>query len=210
MQEAGADPRSSYATLREYIELWQLKIAGKSRRTTRQISFRALLLWSALFFLKQQQPRWVTFSFNPSFIFLVVYGIKERLDFWFTSEIDAKKWFQKKTRFRQKHPKLDSCVSSGKAIQGELLLFGVIRHRALARDYCARSIFPRNLIAIKLMLCRRDPMAWRLAQTAIDKGFDKALSFIRAKLLYMPFMHSEVLRNTWRIAVVLFTTVGNV
>jgi uncharacterized protein (DUF924 family) len=50
-------------------------------------------------------------------------------------------------------------------------------------------------------------MALVLAQTASDKGFDKALPSSERSFLYMPFMHSES-ALIHEVAEVLFTVLG--
>jgi uncharacterized protein (DUF924 family) len=124
------------------------------------------------------------------------------LDFWF-NEIDPKKWFQKdfdfdksiQTRFGALHQQ---------AIQGELFFWRDTAQGALA-EIIVLDQFSRNLYRDQAESFAADPMALALAQTAIDKGVDKALSSSERSFLYMPFMHSES-ALIHEMAVVLFTT----
>jgi len=52
-----------------------------------------------------------------------------------------------------------------------------------------------------------DEKALRLAQLAIEKGFDREMTDFQRQFLYMPYQHSEVLEDQRR-SVALFETLG--
>ncbi len=58
--------------------------------------------------------------------------------------------------------------------------------------------FPRNMFRASPKAFATDAMALALAETAIDGGLDLALPVARRKFLYMPFQHSERLRDQER------------
>tara|TARA_R110001599_G_scaffold26935_24_gene95138 strand:- start:3654 stop:4190 length:537 start_codon:yes stop_codon:yes gene_type:complete len=124
------------------------------------------------------------------------------LDFWF-NEIEPKKWFQKDLDF-DKSIQVRFGALHQQAIQGELFSWRDTAQGALA-EIIVLDQFSRNLYRDQAESFAADPMALALAQTAIDKGFDKALSSSERSFLYMPFMHSES-ALIHEIAVVLFTT----
>lgn len=123
------------------------------------------------------------------------------LDFWF-NEIEPKKWFQKDLDFDKSIQARFGALHQ-QAIQGELFSWRDTAQGALA-EIIVLDQFSRNLYRDQAESFAADPMALALAQTAIDKGFDKALSSSERSFLYMPYMHSEsVLIH--EMAVVLFT-----
>ena len=110
------------------------------------------------------------------------------LDFWF-NEIESKKWFQKDLDFDKSiHARFGTLHQQ--AIQGELFSWRDTAQGALA-EIIVLDQFSRNLYRDQAESFAADPMALALAQTAIDRGFDKALSSVERSFLYMPFMHSE-------------------
>ncbi|GLX80097.1 membrane protein [Thalassotalea insulae] len=126
------------------------------------------------------------------------------ITFWF-EEIDKAKWFAKDTSFdqllRDKFAELH-----GKAVACELSGW---RDNALGSlaEVIILDQFSRNIFRDEPQAFLYDPLSLALAQVAIAKGFDKALTVEQTSFLYMPFMHSEslVIHNQ---AVKLFTELG--
>ncbi|QUX97342.1 DUF924 domain-containing protein [Marinomonas sp. CT5] len=110
------------------------------------------------------------------------------LDFWF-NDIEPKQWFQKDTDFDNK-----ILTRFGKlhrqAVQGELSSWRYSAKSALA-EIIVLDQFSRNIYRDQPESFAADPMALALAQVAIFKGFDQALTQTERSFLYMPFMHSE-------------------
>lgn len=127
------------------------------------------------------------------------------IDFWF-NELEAKQWFQKDTQ-------LDALITTRfsaihrQAAAGELFAW---REHALGSlaEIIVLDQFSRNIFRQQPESFAYDSLALVLAQFAISKGMDKALSQTQRSFLYMPFMHSEskLIHNE---AVRLFTSLDN-
>ena len=68
--------------------------------------------------------------------------------------------------------------------------------------------FPRNMFRGHADQFATDPLALAIAAAAIDKGYDDGMTPERRGFLYMPFQHSEELRDQ-RQSLLLFTALGN-
>ena len=68
--------------------------------------------------------------------------------------------------------------------------------------------FPRNMFRDHADQFATDPLALAVARGAIDKGYDDGMTPERRGFLYMPFQHSEDLRDQ-RQSLLLFTALGN-
>ena len=68
--------------------------------------------------------------------------------------------------------------------------------------------FPRNMFRGHADQFATDPLALAIARAAIDRGFDDGMTPARRGFLYMPFQHSEELRDQ-RQSLLLFTALGN-
>ena len=68
--------------------------------------------------------------------------------------------------------------------------------------------FPRNMFRGHADQFATDPLALAIARAAIDKGYDDGMTPERRGFLYMPFQHSEELRDQ-RQSLLLFTALGN-
>lgn len=129
---------------------------------------------------------------------------KEILDFWF-HELDPKMWWKKS-------PDLDNRIKTqfgdlhNKAAKSELFDWRNTAQGSLA-EVILLDQFSRNIYRNKPQSFTFDPLALALAQTAIEKGFDKALSQAEKSFLYMPFMHSES-AAIHEQAVELYTALG--
>lgn len=130
---------------------------------------------------------------------------RDVLDFWF-NEIEPSQWWQKDEQFdntiRQRFGKLHAQASVG-----ELFEWRETAQGSLA-EVIVLDQFSRNIYRDKSASFASDPLALALAQFAIAKGFDKALSPTEQSFLYMPFMHSES-QIIHEEAVVLFEALGN-
>ncbi|HEV7431830.1 MAG TPA: DUF924 family protein, partial [Steroidobacteraceae bacterium] len=68
--------------------------------------------------------------------------------------------------------------------------------------------FSRNLFRGTPRAYAADPLARRLANTAIERGYDLDMTAAERQFLYLPFQHSEDRADQQR-SVALFETVGN-
>ena len=68
--------------------------------------------------------------------------------------------------------------------------------------------FPRNMFRSHADQFATDHVALAIAKTAVDQGWDEALSPVERGMLYMPFQHSEDLDDQQR-SVALFTALGD-
>jgi uncharacterized protein (DUF924 family) len=68
--------------------------------------------------------------------------------------------------------------------------------------------FPRNMHRGHADQFSTDPLALAVAEGAIERGFDDGMTPERRGFLYMPFEHSEDLRDQ-RQSLLLFTALGN-
>lgn len=130
--------------------------------------------------------------------------VTEVLDFWFDVLGEAG-WYAKsdgidariRARFLSLHQRLvadDGCVAAAP--------------RALLAAVIVLDQFSRNLFRGTPRAFAADPIARRLARTAISQGFDTAMKNQERLFLYMPFEHSED-REDQTLAVNLITRLGN-
>lgn len=68
--------------------------------------------------------------------------------------------------------------------------------------------FPRNMFRGHADQFSTDPLALAVARGAVERGYDDGMTPERRGFLYMPFEHSEELRDQ-RQALLLFTALGN-
>ena len=94
-----------------------------------------------------------------------------------------------------------------RAAGGELSVWRTAAKSSLA-EVIVLDQFSRNIYRNKPASFAFDPLALALAQTAIEKGFDKELSQTENSFLYLPFMHSES-RIIHEKALQLYTELGN-
>jgi uncharacterized protein (DUF924 family) len=67
--------------------------------------------------------------------------------------------------------------------------------------------FPRNMFRGQADQFATDHMALEIAKAAIERGFDDGLSQYQRLFLYMPFQHSEALKDQIQ-SLLLFTALG--
>ncbi|HEX8061794.1 MAG TPA: DUF924 family protein [Allosphingosinicella sp.] len=81
-----------------------------------------------------------------------------------------------------------------------------------ARDAVAAIILfdqlPRNMLRGHADQFSTDPLALAIAEGAVARGFDQAMSPAERGFLYMPFQHSEDIEDQRR-SVALFTALGD-
>lgn len=129
------------------------------------------------------------------------------LAFWF-EELTPKDWFN---------------PDDGPALDRTILYRFFATHRALARDVDARwratpdaqlaavivlDQFPRNIYRATPLAFATDRLALRAAKFAVASGADKAVAEDRRAFFYMPFEHSEKLKDQNR-SVEFFAALGN-
>jgi uncharacterized protein (DUF924 family) len=68
--------------------------------------------------------------------------------------------------------------------------------------------FPRNMFRGHADQFATDPLALAIARAAIDRGYDDGMTPEQRGFLYMPFQHSEALRDQ-RQSLLLFTALGH-
>ena len=126
------------------------------------------------------------------------------LQFWF-EELRDVHWFQ-----RDDH--IDALVRERFLTLHEWILAqggaGVTTPRQLLAAVIALDQFSRNLFRGTPKAYAADPVARRLARTAIEQGFDLAMHKRERLFLYMPFEHSED-RDDQAWSVHLFVVLGD-
>jgi uncharacterized protein (DUF924 family) len=68
--------------------------------------------------------------------------------------------------------------------------------------------FPRNMFRGHADQFSTDPLALAIAKGAVERGYDDGMAAERRGFLYMPFEHSENLRDQLQ-SLLLFTALGN-
>lgn len=113
--------------------------------------------------------------------------VDDVLQFWFR-DVEPKDWFSKNDR-------LDARIRERFESLHESLASRAIDVPDTPRGYLAAAIvldqFSRNLYRGSPKAFATDARALELAQAALDRDYDRALSTTERKFLYMPFMHSE-------------------
>lgn len=126
----------------------------------------------------------------------------EVLKFWF-EETQPQQWFQKndafdadiRDRFMVTYDmaRKDMCLDWTKDAEGVLALCLVLDQ------------FPRNMFRGDPKMFETDAKALLIVKEALHKGFDHILPTMKRRFVYMPFMHSEELKEQKR-SVALFET----
>jgi uncharacterized protein (DUF924 family)/quercetin dioxygenase-like cupin family protein len=127
------------------------------------------------------------------------------LSFWFEA-LRPEQWFavdetvddEVRARFGTLHRRLADCVPPDWEQTPEGCLAAVI----------VLDQFPRNMFRGEPRAFATDAAALALADRAIGRGFDRALSAARRKFLYMPFQHGENAADQAR-SVELFAALGD-
>jgi uncharacterized protein (DUF924 family) len=130
--------------------------------------------------------------------------VREILHFWF-DELGEACWYAKsehidaqiRERFLWLHERLVADDGSDCAM-----------HRPLLAAVIVLDQFSRNLFRDTPRAYAADPIARRLARSAIAQGFDDAMTAPERLFLYLPFEHSED-RADQALAVELIARLGN-
>jgi len=131
-------------------------------------------------------------------------AIEDVLSFW--REAGPKKWFSKdaafdreiSTRFLATH----EAAAAGRLADWENTAEGALALMILLDQ------FPRNMFRESARAFATDPMARRIADSAIGKGYDRQVSATDRQFFYLPFEHSEALADQER-CVALFGATGD-
>jgi uncharacterized protein (DUF924 family) len=130
--------------------------------------------------------------------------VGEVLHFWF-EELLAADWFAKdhhlderiRSRFLTLYEELVACEARE-----------IASPRALLAAVIVLDQFSRNMFRDSARAFAADPIARRLARTAVDQGFDRSMTDQQRMFLYLPFEHSED-RAEQALSVELFSRLGN-
>jgi uncharacterized protein (DUF924 family) len=128
----------------------------------------------------------------------------EVLDFWFSHGWDD--WWKGSEAFdaeikekfaltwaRQSRRTVDSFLGSPREALAAVILF---------------DQFPRNMFRGHADQFATDHLALQIARAAIDKGYDDGMSAPERGFLYMPFQHSEELKDQIQ-SLLLFSALGD-
>ena len=130
--------------------------------------------------------------------------VKAVLQFWF-EELSAADWFAKsddidahiRGRFLAVHEQLSATAAAGISGPREILAAVIVLDQ-----------FSRNLFRGSPHAFAADPMARRLANLAVEQGFDKFMKTEERVFLYLPFEHNEDITDQLK-SVSLITALGN-
>lgn len=130
--------------------------------------------------------------------------VKAVLQFWF-EELSSADWFAKsddtdskiRARFLALHERLSRSNAAGISSPREILAAVVVLDQ-----------FSRNIFRGSPQAFAADPIARRLANSAIGQGFDKLMKPEERVFLYLPFEHSENIDDQ-KTSVDLVTSLGN-
>ncbi len=131
-------------------------------------------------------------------------GIQEILEFWFDDDVKAS-WFHAS-------PALDQTIRKrfaelyARAATAELKSWEGSAEGCLALCILLDQM-PRNMFRGGPRAFATDGKALLVAEHALAKGYDRALTSEQKQFLYLPFMHSERLGNQLR-ALALFESEG--
>ncbi|MGF1481597.1 MAG: DUF924 family protein [Cyanophyceae cyanobacterium] len=138
--------------------------------------------------------------------------VKEMLTFWFGNPNDEDYGKPRKAWFI-KNPKFDEEVRSRflplyqQAAAGELDSWQDSPRSCLALILLLDQ-FPRNLFRLQPQAFATDAQALKFAKHAVSQGYDHQLLPIQRTFIYLPFEHSENIRDQRR-CVGLFSTLEN-
>jgi uncharacterized protein (DUF924 family) len=130
--------------------------------------------------------------------------VPEVLHFWF-DELGEARWFAKSehtdAQIRARFLWLHERLVADDGIDGAM-------RRALLAAIIVLDQFSRNLFRDTPRAFAADPIARRLARSAIAQSFDDAMTVEQRCFLYLPFQHSED-RADQALSVELFAQLGN-
>jgi uncharacterized protein (DUF924 family) len=119
--------------------------------------------------------------------------VPEVLHFWF-DELGKARWFAKSehtdAKIRERFLALHERLVANDGLVADDRLDGALR-RPLLAAVIVLDQFSRNLFRDSPRAYAADPIARRLARSAIAQGFDDAMTAQERLFLYLPFEHSE-------------------
>jgi uncharacterized protein (DUF924 family) len=136
--------------------------------------------------------------------------VGEVLRFWF-EELREDDWFAKDhhldERIRARFLKLceELVASEARDVRDAR---EIASPRALLAAVIVLDQFSRNMFRDSARAFAADPIARRLARTAVEQGFDRSMTDQQRMFLYLPFEHSED-RADQALSVELFSRLGN-
>lgn len=139
-------------------------------------------------------------------------GAATILTFWF-GEPDSSNYDQYKDFWFQSTPELDQQIRTQfepvykKAVKGELDVLSQTPEGSLALVILLDQ-FPRNMYRGTPQAFASDPKALEVATEALKKKFDQDLLPLQKMFLYLPFEHSEDIKNQEK-SVELFKALGD-
>jgi uncharacterized protein (DUF924 family) len=130
--------------------------------------------------------------------------VRSVLDFWFA--LGWADWWKP-------NPELDAEIRKRFEALWEVQRENVPEHFLGSPEEALAAIllfdqFPRNMFRGHADQFSTDPLALAVAKGAIERGFDDGMTSDRRGFLYMPFEHSENLRDQLQ-SLLLFTALGN-
>jgi uncharacterized protein (DUF924 family) len=130
--------------------------------------------------------------------------VDDVLRFWF-EELSSADWFRKDeaidARIRERFLSLHARLLAGELAPPDT-------PRGLLAAVLVLDQFSRNLFRHDARAYAADPVARRIAQTAIGHGFDAVMALHQRQFFYLPFEHSEDPRDQ-RMAVSLTEPLGD-
>lgn len=120
----------------------------------------------------------------------------ELITFWFLEQVRPL-WFNSTPEFDDelREHYLDTYRA---ALSGELAYWADTAEGALALIICLDQL-PLNMFRGQVESFAGEAPSRRIAELAIEKGFDQSLDNAQKAFLYMPFMHSEDLADQDRV-----------
>lgn len=133
------------------------------------------------------------------------------LDFWFGSPEapgfgqPRNEWFRKDAGFDERiRSRFSGCVDA--ALAGQVDDWAATPEGLLGL-LIVLDQFPRNLFRNQAKAFAGDERARRLAQQAVEQGWDQAFNLVQRVFLYLPFEHSESLADQER-SIALFSALA--
>ena len=130
--------------------------------------------------------------------------VREIIEFWFSRGWDD--WWKA-------NPEFDAEIRKRFETLWEEQRENVPEHFLGSADEALAAVllfdqFPRTMYRGHADQFSTDPLALAIAKGAIERGYDDGMTSERRGFLYMPFEHSEDLRDQ-RQSLLLFTALGN-
>ena len=113
------------------------------------------------------------------------------LRFWFGSGGRDKRWFEKQEAFDREIRRAFAALRD-QAAAGELAEWERTPADCLALILLLDQ-FPRNMFRGTARAFASDPLALRVAQSAVANGFDETMRPLERMFVYLPFEHAESL-----------------